>query len=156
MTSQTSTLSTFSCFVFTRGFFGHFVIVFLTTADRNSNLRGTQVTFFFSTSKFTTTWISIVLVAVGHIWSVRKRLELLPSWCFTSTETTRLMGGGGEDWMGQGMRGQAHLPVHTAPELWDVGGRVNFSISILLLTFPKGCGLWARSCDFVHHFLLKH
>ena len=47
MTSQTSTLSTFSCFVFRRGFFGHFVIVFLTTADRNINLRGTQVTSFF-------------------------------------------------------------------------------------------------------------
>ena len=20
----------------------------------------------------------------------------------------------------------------------------------------KGCGLWTLSCDFVHHFLLKH
>ena len=50
----------------------------------------------FSTCKFPTTWISIVLVVVGHIWSVRKRLELLVSWCFTSTETTWLMRDGGK------------------------------------------------------------
>ena len=35
--------------------------------------------------------------------------------CFTSTETVRLIGDGGR--MGYGMRAQAHLPVHTAPEL---------------------------------------
>ena len=38
-------------------------------------------------------------------------------WCFTitSTETVWLI----RDWgrMGQGVRAQAHLPVHTAPEL---------------------------------------
>ena len=37
------------------------------------------------------------------------------SWCFTSTETVRFIRDGGR--MGQGMRAQAHLPVHTAPEL---------------------------------------
>ena len=24
------------------------------------------------------------------------------------------------------------------------------------LSLQKGCGLWTLSCDFVHHFLLKH
>ena len=32
--------------------------------------------------------------------------------------------------------------------------------SILLasavLSLQKGCGLWTLSCEFVHHFLLKH
>ena len=31
-------------------------------------------------------------------------------------------GGGGERLGGQGMRVQAHLPAHTASDLWDVGG----------------------------------
>ena len=25
-----------------------------------------------------------------------------------------------------------------------------------VLSLQKGCGLWTLSCDFVHHFLLKH
>ena len=60
---------------------------------------------------------------VGSPCSVVSLVWLLLSWCFTSTETIRLIrdgrgrgGEGGE--MGEGMRAQAHRPVHTAPELW--------------------------------------
>ena len=37
------------------------------------------------------------------------------SWCFTSTETAWLVKDGRK--MGKAMRAQAHLPLHTAPEL---------------------------------------
>ena len=31
-----------------------------------------------------------------------------------------------------------------------------FDTASALLSLQKGCGLWTLSCDFVHHFLLKH
>ena len=31
-----------------------------------------------------------------------------------------------------------------------------FNSTSVLLSLQKGCGLWTLSCDFVHHFLLKH
>ena len=49
--------------------------------------------------------------------SSQKVSFFLLSWCFTSTETVGLIRDGGR--VGQGMRAQAHLLVHTAPELWS-------------------------------------
>ena len=31
-----------------------------------------------------------------------------------------------------------------------------FDTASALLSLQKGCSLWTVSCDFVHHFLLKH
>ena len=31
-----------------------------------------------------------------------------------------------------------------------------FDTASALLFLQTGCGLWTLSCDFVHHFLLKH
>ena len=74
-----------------------------------------------------------------------------------------------------------HLDSHTAPELrdahkgvwvliegtcepvWPSGKALGwyaegprFDTASALLSLQKGCGLWTLSCDFVHHFLLKH
>ena len=38
---------------------------------------------------------------------------------------------------------------------WSVLVMVGLTASALL-SLQKGCGLWTLSCDFVHHFLLKH
>ena len=38
---------------------------------------------------------------------------------------------------------------------WQAEGP-RFDTASALLSLRKGCGLWTLSCDFVHHFLLKH
>ena len=38
---------------------------------------------------------------------------------------------------------------------WEAKGP-RFDTASALLSLQKGCGLWTLSCDFVHHFLLKH
>ena len=38
---------------------------------------------------------------------------------------------------------------------WQAEGP-RFDTASALLSLQKGCGLWTLSCDFVHHFLLKH
>ena len=38
---------------------------------------------------------------------------------------------------------------------WQAKGP-RFDTASALLSLQKGCGLWTLSCDFVHHFLLKH
>ena len=38
---------------------------------------------------------------------------------------------------------------------WEAEGP-RFDTASALLSLQKGCGLWILSCDFVHHFLLKH
>ena len=49
-------------------------------------------------------------------WALTLRL-LLP-WCFTATETVRLIRDRRRMRWGVRLRAQAHFPVHTAPELW--------------------------------------
>ena len=42
----------------------------------------------------------------------------LLSWRLTSTETVGFIRDG--ERMGEGVRARTHLPVHVAPELWDI------------------------------------
>ena len=51
----------------------------------------------------------------------------------------------------------------TSEPVWPCGKALGwyaegprFDTASALLYLQKGCGLWTLTCDFVHHFLLKH
>ena len=65
-------------------------------------------------------------------------------------------------WQSRVYRSMVKLLTNSGP-VWPSGKAVGwqaegprFDTASALLSLQKGCGLWALSCDFVHHILLKH
>ena len=56
--------------------------------------------------------------------------------------------------MGLGASGEPVWPSGKALG-WEAEGP-RFDTVSALLSLQRGCGLWTLSCDFVHHFQMKH